>query len=68
MKDIRNATGKVTVTTVNSSPMVVNPNGATNYRGQILFTAEGQGENTASALYVMNPREPYNTSSKFLQG
>ena len=38
--------------------------GATLYRGQLLFTGEGQGNNTAPALYVMNPRPPYNTSSK----
>lgn len=38
--------------------------GATNYRGQIVFTGEGQGNETAPALYLMNPREPYNTTGK----
>jgi hypothetical protein len=36
--------------------------GATNYRGDFVFTGEGQGNDTAPALYVMNPREPYNTT------
>lgn len=36
--------------------------GATNYRGEFVFTGEGQGNDTAPALYVMNPREPYNTT------
>ncbi|KAH8896211.1 calcium-dependent phosphotriesterase [Thozetella sp. PMI_491] len=58
----RNATGKVTVTVVNSNPTVVNPNGGTNYKGQIVFTAEGQGDNVPPALYVMNPYPPYNTT------
>ena len=39
--------------------------GATQYRGQILFTAEGQGDQRPSALYVMNPRSPYNTTGEF---
>ncbi|KAI1872932.1 uncharacterized protein JN550_003806 [Neoarthrinium moseri] len=58
----RNATGLVDVITVNSSPMVINPKGATNYKGQILYMSEGQGSNTTAALVVMNPREPYNTT------
>ncbi|KAJ9611107.1 hypothetical protein H2200_004290 [Cladophialophora chaetospira] len=36
--------------------------GATLYRGQIVFTGEGQGNNTAPALYVVNPRPPYNST------
>lgn len=36
--------------------------GATQYKGQILYAAEGQGNNTAPALIVLNPREPYNTT------
>ncbi|TPX09098.1 uncharacterized protein E0L32_001639 [Thyridium curvatum] len=58
----RNASGQVKVTTVPSNPMVVNPNGATNYRGQIVFAAEGQGADIPSALTLMNPRAPYNTT------
>lgn len=47
---------------VPSNPQVINPNGATNYRGQIIYMAEGAGaENTSNAV-VMNPREPYNTT------
>ncbi|OCK92083.1 levo-lactonase [Cenococcum geophilum 1.58] len=53
-----------TVTVVNTSnPQVINPNGGTNYKGQIIFAGEGQGPDVASALYVMNPQEPYNTTT-----
>ncbi|KAG6359995.1 hypothetical protein INS49_011051 [Diaporthe citri] len=62
VKGQANATGQVTVEVVPSNPQVVNPNGATNYKGQILYMAEGAGaENTSNAV-VMNPREPYNTT------
>jgi gluconolactonase len=54
------------VTIVNTSnPQVINPNGGTNYKGQIIFAGEGQGNDVASALYLMNPEPPYNTTSKF---
>lgn len=36
--------------------------GASNYKGQILFTGEGQGEKIPGTLYLMNPEEPYNTT------
>jgi gluconolactonase len=56
----------VPVTIVNTSnPQVINPNGGTNYKGQIIFAGEGQGNDVASALYLMNPEPPYNTTSKF---
>lgn len=42
--------------------------GATNYRGQIVFTGEGQGNDTPPALFVMNPVEPYNTTGMSIQG
>ncbi|KAI0423944.1 D-lactonohydrolase [Xylaria sp. FL1042] len=58
----RNATGRVKVEVVNSNPTVLNPNGATNYKGNILFASEGQGPDKASDLVIMNPREPYNTT------
>ncbi|CAJ2513040.1 Uu.00g011590.m01.CDS01 [Anthostomella pinea] len=58
----RNATGSVNVQTVDSSPMVINPNGGTNYKGQILFAGEGQGADVPPELIVMNPVEPYNTT------
>ncbi|KAI1331019.1 gluconolactonase [Xylariaceae sp. FL0255] len=58
---LRNATGKVKVEVVNSNPMVINPNGAINYKGQILYAAEGQG-NKPSELVLMNPVAPYNTT------
>ena len=61
----RNVSGQVDVITVPSNPPVINPNGATRYRGQILFTGEGQGNETAPALYIMNPRPPYNTTGEF---
>ncbi|EXJ59593.1 gluconolactonase [Cladophialophora yegresii CBS 114405] len=62
VSSMRNASGEVRIQTVNATPPVINSNGATLYRGQILFTGEGQGNNTAPALYVMNPEPPYNTS------
>jgi len=57
-----NASGLVDVVEVPSNPLVVNPNGGTNYKGQILFAAEGQGANVPSELVIMNPVEPYNTT------
>ncbi|KAH8157263.1 hypothetical protein CIB48_g10980 [Xylaria polymorpha] len=62
----RNATGLVKVHVVKSNPVVLNPNGATNYKGQLLFAAEGQGAGKTSELIMMNPREPYNTTGKRL--
>ncbi|GFZ42317.1 hypothetical protein JCM24511_00031 [Saitozyma sp. JCM 24511] len=56
-----NATGMVNVVEVDSNPQVINPNGATNYRGKIVFTGEGQGD-VAPALFLMEPTEPYNTT------
>ena len=38
--------------------------GGTNYKGQIIFAGEGQGDKIPSALYLMNPEKPYNTTSK----
>ncbi|KAK7753761.1 hypothetical protein SLS62_004386 [Diatrype stigma] len=58
----RNANGSVELHTVDSNPQVKNPNGATNYKGQIVFAAEGQGSDAPSELIIMNPREPYNTT------
>ncbi|RVX69668.1 hypothetical protein B0A52_06732 [Exophiala mesophila] len=57
-----NASGSVNITHVNATPPVINSNGATNYRGQILFTGEGQGDDTPPSLFIMNPVEPYNTT------
>lgn len=62
VKDMANATGQVTVTVVPSNPMVINPNGATNYRGQIVYMAEGAGPDNTSNVILMNPVEPYNTT------
>ncbi|OHE98504.1 D-lactonohydrolase [Colletotrichum orchidophilum] len=55
-------TKEVKVVTVPSNPQVINPNGGTNYKGQIIFAGEGQGDRVPSALYLMNPVEPYNTT------
>ncbi|KAJ5403644.1 SMP-30/Gluconolaconase/LRE-like region [Penicillium cosmopolitanum] len=57
------AVGLVTVHNVTSPemPKVMNPNGGNNYRGKLIFAGEGQGNDTAPALYVMNPKEPYDT-------
>ncbi|KAL2203679.1 D-lactonohydrolase [Sarocladium strictum] len=53
-----------TVTVVDTAnPQVINPNGGTNYKGQIIFAGEGQGDDVASALYLMNPKAPYNTTT-----
>jgi len=38
--------------------------GAVQYKGQLLFAAEGQGPKKAPVLAVMNPVEPYNTTGK----
>ncbi|KAI1174892.1 gluconolactonase [Nemania sp. FL0916] len=57
-----NAVGLVKVQVVESNPSVVNPNGAINYKGQILFASEGQGAERPSELIMMNPREPHNTT------
>jgi gluconolactonase len=56
-----NASGMVDVVEVDSRPQVINPNGATNYRGKVVFTGEGQGD-VAPALFLMEPTEPYNTT------
>ncbi|KAM0221128.1 hypothetical protein ACHAPA_006530 [Fusarium lateritium] len=53
---------EVEVKVVDSTPQVINPNGGTNYKGQIIFAGEGQGDNIPSALYLMNPRSPHNTT------
>ncbi|WXC60180.1 hypothetical protein SNK03_006041 [Fusarium graminearum] len=53
---------QVEIAVVDSEPQVINPNGGTNYKGQIIFAGEGQGEDVPSALYLMNPEKPYNTT------
>ncbi|KAK5945167.1 hypothetical protein PMZ80_002371 [Knufia obscura] len=57
-----NASAEVDVMLVDPNPPIINSNGATNYRGQIAFTGEGQGNDTAPAIYLMNPVEPYNAT------
>jgi gluconolactonase len=54
--------GQVNVTVVNFDPPVINPNGGTNYKGNILFTGQGMGADVAPALYLANPLPPYNTT------
>ncbi|KAK6903590.1 hypothetical protein I203_107095 [Kwoniella mangroviensis CBS 8507] len=54
--------GSVDVITVNTSVPVINPNGATNFRGKIVFTGEGQGDNVPPALYLVDPSEPHDTT------
>jgi gluconolactonase len=56
------ADGQVNVTVVNFDPPVINPNGGTNYKGNILFTGQGMGADVAPALYLANPLPPYNTT------
>jgi gluconolactonase len=55
--------GSVTIETVPSNPQVINPNGGTNYKGNILYVGQGQGE-SAPQVYVMNPVAPYNTTGE----
>ncbi|KUI59377.1 hypothetical protein VP1G_06659 [Cytospora mali] len=62
VKHKANASGEIAVDLVPSNPGVVNPNGATVYRGQLLYTAEGAGPDNTSNLVIMNPYEPYNTT------
>lgn len=38
--------------------------GGTNYKGNIVFAGEGQGDDITSALYLMNPNPPYNTTGE----
>lgn len=66
---VRNKTiAAAPVTVINTTnPQIINPNGGTNYKGQIIFAGEGQGNDVASALYIMNPNAPYNTTSKFCE-
>ncbi|KAK4686857.1 gluconolactonase, partial [Tremellales sp. Uapishka_1] len=67
VSNLRNATGKVKVTTVNSSPQIINPNGATNFRGQLVYTGEGMGDNVPPALSLLNPVAPYNSTGRLNQ-
>ncbi|CAG8932842.1 unnamed protein product [Penicillium salamii] len=62
VSDKTDAVGLVNITTVPSSPVVLNPNGATNYRGQLIFTSEGQGDDKPPGLSVVNPNSPYNST------
>lgn len=63
---VRNGSLKAVPVTVvpTKNPEIINPNGATNYKGNLIFAGEGQGDFVPSALYVMNPLPPYNTTSK----
>ncbi|KAM0543441.1 hypothetical protein ACHAPJ_012305 [Fusarium lateritium] len=63
LKNGTHAQSQVKITIVDSAPQVINPNGGTNYKGQIIFAGEGQGDNIPSALYLMNPEKPYNTTT-----
>lgn len=58
---IRNVSGQVDVDVVNGTQQIVNPNGGTNYKGQIAFLGEGQGPSVAPAIYTLNPYPPYET-------
>ncbi|KAF4333364.1 gluconolactonase [Fusarium beomiforme] len=62
LKNGSHTESQVKINIVDSNPQVINPNGGTNYKGQIIFAGEGQGDNIPSALYLMNPEAPYNTT------
>lgn len=66
MSNLTNAVGKVKISKVDSNPQVINPNGATNYRGQFVYCGEGQGADITSTLYLMNPKARYNTTGKLM--
>lgn len=87
VKDQVDASGQVDVVVVDSQPMVINPNGesewtsrkclegtianlagATNFMGKIVFMGEGQGDDIAPAIYVMEPTAPYNTTGESTVG
>ncbi|XP_014557813.1 hypothetical protein COCVIDRAFT_25602 [Bipolaris victoriae FI3] len=54
----------VPISIVNTSnPQIINPNGATMYKGKLIFAGEGQGDRVPSALYVMDPTPPYKTTT-----
>ncbi|KAH8716557.1 hypothetical protein HC256_005319 [Beauveria bassiana] len=57
-----NKTGPIKIETITSNPPVINPNGGTNYKGNILFVGNGMGNKTAPALYSVNPLPPYNAT------
>ncbi|WRT63673.1 uncharacterized protein IL334_000596 [Kwoniella shivajii] len=57
-----NGSGYVNVTTVDSGVRVINPNGGTNFRGKIVYTAEGQGNDIPPALYLIDPNNHDNTT------
>lgn len=61
--DGTNTTAEAAVVLVEpTGPPIINSNGATNFRGNLVFTGEGQGPNMAPTLYEMSPFEPYNSS------
>ncbi|RYC92270.1 hypothetical protein BFJ63_vAg4925 [Fusarium oxysporum f. sp. narcissi] len=63
LKNGSHTESQVKITVVDSNPQVINPNGGTNYKGQIIFAGEGQGKKIPSALYLMNSEAPYNTTT-----
>ncbi|KAF4979796.1 hypothetical protein FZEAL_4070 [Fusarium zealandicum] len=62
MRNGSHTAAQVNIDVVPSTPQVINPNGGTNYKGQIIFAGEGQGDDVPSALYLMKPEEPFNTT------
>ncbi|KAK4177321.1 hypothetical protein QBC36DRAFT_386821 [Triangularia setosa] len=59
----RNASGSVQIESVagDDGAKVMNPNGGTNYKNKLLFVGQGKGENIPPAMYLMDPRPPYDT-------
>ncbi|KAK8847529.1 hypothetical protein IAR55_005387 [Kwoniella newhampshirensis] len=53
---------EVDVISVEGDVKVINPNGGTNFRGKIVLAGEGQGDHNPSALYLVDPVEPYKTT------
>ncbi|KAJ9093173.1 hypothetical protein QFC21_006490 [Naganishia friedmannii] len=55
--------GNVTLEAVpNTDNQLENVNGATNYRGQLVFMTEGRGDSLPSGITVVNPVKPYNAT------
>jgi len=48
------------------SCILIRVTGGTNYRGNLVFTGEGQGDNIAPALYAVNPVSPYNSTGEHI--
>lgn len=63
----RGGNPSVNVTVIGESPQVINPNGATNYQGQMVWLGQGQGDGIGPTISLVHPEPPYNTTGGFLR-